>query len=317
MKNKYFSLILILCTFSALAQKEVKLNINHLLGTTPFAFNAQDKNDLDNAFKYSRCEYYISGISIVHDGGKITATPDVYILVDPTKLDTILLGNFNIATIEAINFAVGVDPKVNNNDPSKWPNGHPLAPKSPSMHWGWAAGYRFAAIEGKSGPNVNLTFEIHALGNKNYFKQLINVTPKTLGNGFLITLNADYAKALAGINISAGLVEHSEDNEAATCLRNFQTKVFTNEKGEGSILSVNDAKSIISWNVYPNPNNGTFRINANYPNAKLKITNVIGETIQVVEMDNWNQEIAIQSKGIYFLTLSNNGVESTQKLIVN
>jgi hypothetical protein len=321
MNKNYITLLFLLSALITNAQKDVKLNINHKLGTSAFKFNSESKNDLDNKFKYTRFEYYISGISITHDGGQITKAPDVYILVNPTKMDTVLIGNFMITKIESISFSVGVDPKVNNADPSKWPNGHALAPKSPSMHWGWSAGYRFAAIEGMAGAALNQEFQIHALGNKNFFNQLIQTTGNTNGNELLVTLNADYNKAISGINVSAGLIEHSEDYEAAECLRNFQTKVFTNEKGEGSILSVLDNQSASNFKVYPNPSNGQFNLDIGNINladkAIVKITNIIGETIEQFELNSTNSVLSLDSKGVFFLTININGMLSTQKLIIN
>jgi len=44
------------------------------------------------------------------------------------------------------------------------------APKSPPMHWGWAAGYRFRSFEGMTGASMTHRMaKIHAsLENRNY-----------------------------------------------------------------------------------------------------------------------------------------------------
>ena len=194
------------------AQTDVKLTINHLLGSADFAFNSEAQNDKGDAFKLQRFEYYISGISITHDGGTVTDASDIYILQRANKRDTILLGNFNITTVEAINFSIGVDPSVNNGDPSQWSASHALSPKSPSMHWGWASGYRFVALEGKVGNNFVQNFQIHALENKNYFKQTIPTSAETISGALVIALNADYTKAVSQIGMSSELIEHSGDN---------------------------------------------------------------------------------------------------------
>ena len=122
------ALISMVCGLSA--QKTVNLKFNHKLGTSAFAFNQKTSNDMSNDLNFNRCEYYISKISIVHDGGKVSDATGVYSLVDPTSTATIDLGMHTITTVESINFSVGVDQPNNNADPTKWASSHPLAPKN-------------------------------------------------------------------------------------------------------------------------------------------------------------------------------------------
>ena len=309
----------LLMAVNVFAQKDVKLKINHNLGTSAFAFNTEAQNDLGNAFKLNRLEYYISGISITHDGGQETKMSDTYILVKANESNAVLIGNLEITEIEAIGFSIGVDPGVNNGDPTIWNFSHALAPKSPSMHWGWTSGYRFVALEGKSGANFSQDFQIHALGNKNYFKQSIPVSGEDVDGALVISLNADYTKAVSGMNMESGLIEHSEDNEAATCLRLFQTSVFTNLAGEGNTLSVGNVKVSNAFSVYPNPSNGTIQIKLNddrFQSADIKVTNILGETIKEVKAMQTAEDITIKSPGIYFLTIAKEGLISTEKVIV-
>ena len=285
------------------AQTNINLKINHLLKDKSFAFNQTAQNDLNNNFNVKRLEYYISGISLIHDGGKVTNAKDVYILVDAGKNELFSLGTMDVTNVEAINFAIGVSPNVNNADPSAWPNGHALAPKSPSMHWGWSAGYRFVALEGKSGKDVNFTFEIHALGNKNYFKQSIPTNATIDNNEMTITLNADYTQSIKGIDVSSGLITHGEDDEAAYSLRNFQMNVFTSLDGKGNTLSVDNFKKPLQLNVYPNPNSGYFNIDLGHisiNNASYEILDITGKLIQ---SGNASEQITVNEKGIYFLTV--------------
>ncbi len=309
----------LLLAVNVFAQKDVKLKINHFMGTSPFAFNTEAQNDLGNAFKLNRLEYYISGISITHDGGQETKMSDTYILVKANQSETVLIGNIDITEIEAINFSIGVDPGVNNGDPTVWNFSHALAPKSPSMHWGWASGYRFVALEGKSGANFSQDFQIHALGNKNYFEQSIPVSGEDVDGALVISLNADYTKALSGMNMESGLIEHSEDNEAATCLRLFQTSVFTNLAGEGNVLAISDIKVANAVSVYPNPSNGTVTIQVEddrFQSAKVTVTNLLGETIEEVNSIETIKDLTIEAPGIYFLTITKDGLTSTEKIII-
>lgn len=319
MKKLITTTTILLMSVYVFAQKDVNLTINHKLGTKDFAFNAEAQNDLGHKFRLNRLEYYISGISIVHDGGTETKVSDIYILAKANKADTIRLGNLNVTQIESINFSVGVDPGVNNGDPAQWGSFHPLAPKSPSMHWGWASGYRFVALEGKSGNNFAQDFQIHALGNRNYFNQNIPVQGKDVNGALLITLNADYTKAVSGMDMNAGLYEHSERREAATCLRLFRNNVFTNESGEGNTLSVKEVKVENAFGAYPNPSSGSFSIQLDdnrFQSAELEIMNLLGEVIKETKLSgNW-QTVSLNKRGVYFLTLKKNGLISTEKIIV-
>lgn len=309
----------VLLAINAKAQKDVRFTINHLLGDKPFALNTAMTNNMGDELKIARLEYYISDIKLVHDGGQITSALDVYMLARGNKNDTITLGNFDVTTIEAIQFAIGVDPGVNNGDPSAWASVHPLAPKNPSMHWGWTAGYRFVAIEGKSGTTFNQDFQIHALGNKNYFKQSINTGAVDVNNSLLIAINADYTKAVSGMSMAGGLIEHGETDEAAACLRNYQLQVFTSTTGESSVASARALNITNGFSVQPVPSTGLITLkvkNKQFSNATYRITNLLGAEISTGQVSS-ETSLAIINKGIYFVTLTQNGVNSTKKIVIH
>ena len=68
---KKFLLFAVLCSVASLsssAQNNIQFNIHHKLGDVDFELNAGAKNNIDHDFYFKRVEYYISEISIVHDG---------------------------------------------------------------------------------------------------------------------------------------------------------------------------------------------------------------------------------------------------------
>lgn len=300
------------------AQTTVQLNINQMLGDEVFGYTKEGSNDLGNKFNVTRLQYYISNISLIHNGGEVTACEDVYILVNGNEDAKFILGAYEVDNIEAINFWIGVNAPENNDDPAKWPNGHALAPKFPSMHWGWSAGYRFVAIEGKSGDMLNRTYEVHALGNQNYFEVQIPVTAVDEAGTLMLNLNADYSNALSTINISNGVITHGDYAEAVTVLQNFANKVFTNADGEGNALGTNEYIYNSALKVYPNPSNGVVNLaldNFTEDNLNLEITDLSGRLV-LQKQFNGQQTIELQ-KGVYLVSLLNNGeLKALKKLIV-
>ncbi len=58
-------------------------------------------------------------------------------------VEKIPAGNYN-----KIRFHVGLRPEINHSKPEQYPATHPLNPVLNGLHWGWAGGYVFFAIEG-------------------------------------------------------------------------------------------------------------------------------------------------------------------------
>ena len=158
MKSTLQCFFLLFVEITLNAQSSVNIQINHLLDGVRFENEINTVNDLGNDFMIDRLQYYISGFSITHDGGQVTEVEDLYVLVsllNDSESTMIDLGELTFTTLESVNFNLGVDQEANHSDPSLYHPTHALYPKSPSMHWGWTSGYRFIALEGKSGPNVN------------------------------------------------------------------------------------------------------------------------------------------------------------------
>lgn len=313
----------LLIVASVSAQKTVKLNIDNLLKDKAFAYNQESQNNLNNAFKLTRLEYYISKISITHDGGQTTEAKDVYILVNASNNVAADLGSYNITTIENIKFYIGVNAPQNNQDPTQWPGGHPLAPRSPSMHWGWTAGYRFVAMEGKGGSSLNTTFELHALGNKYYYPIQIPVTGKDVGGELHIDLKADYTKSIENIDVSGGILIHGEDGPTIKLLQNFRDYVFTSGTGATNVLaSVNTPVSPNALSIYPNPTTtGTINIDIidnSIDYTGVTVSDITGKEIISTNINsNSTNQIQLLEKGIYLISLMNNERRLvTKKLIV-
>lgn len=319
MKKTLIIAALFAVTSGVFAQTSVHLELKHLLGNDAFQLNQAAQNDMGNDFNVTRLEYYISEIEIIHDGGKRTKATDVYLMVNAGKPGTFDLGSYDVTSIEGIRFSIGVDPSVNNDDPSKWPSGHPLAPKAPSMHWGWTSGYRFVALEGKSGSNFAQDFEVHALGNNNYFTLEIPTTAKSDNGNLIITLNADYTKAISGIDLSSGVITHGDYAEAVTLLKNFNVKVFSALDGSTNVLGVNDFKNYGSIVMEPNPTRGSLTLSGKegIDNVLVRVVDLTGKTVLEREWNSEKLSLNLTSSGIYFVQcVAKDQVFEVRKVIV-
>lgn len=304
-KSVFLSLALLCSTLFSQAQKNVFLTISHKLGAANFSYNQTAQNNLSQDFKVSRVDYYVSGIRIIHDGGMETPVPSHYILVKGSTNLLDNLGNFNVTNVEGIKFSIGVEAPTNNADPALFLPPHPLGPQSPSMHWGWAAGYRFIALEGTAGPGFATTYQMHGLGNANYFQQTQMAAGVANGNDIYINLDADYTQALKGIDVNAGPIDHGVDATDLTVLQNFRDFVF--KPGSGFPAAVSDLYKDSEFTFYPNPASGKlhFTQHAGMPPAQAVIKDMTGRVVlRSTELLQQSIDVSALSSGLYLLSLT-------------
>lgn len=315
--KQFLLLSFLVFTTSLFAQNAVKLNINHELGSIPFAFNTGAQNNLGHDFNLIRMEYYLSQFTIVHDGGQETNINNVYALVDASESTIIDLGSHNVTSVEAIKFYIGVDSATNHLDPSSYIFTHPLAPQSPSMHWGWTSGYRFACLEGKGSSNYNQTIELHGLGDNNYKQATVSTSATAANNEVIIDIYADYTRALDNISVNGGAFEHGFNGDALQLLSNLSKSVF-----QQFSTSTVDFSEVNSFNVFPNPTTGQTTISLEATEDltyQVLITDVLGKTIEQINDVKSNQPIQtqIEQSGMYFIQLVKNGqTVISKKLLV-
>lgn len=312
-------IIAFICYGKTGAQTPVELHITHKLGGGTFGFNQQVKNNLDNDFNIRRLEYFISGISIKHDGGTITTIPSHYIRVNAGKDVTDALGNYNITNVESISFHIGVDASVNHADPTKHPTGHPLALGGASMHWGWSAGYIFIAMEGASGPTMSSFISIHSMGDALYMETTVPVTGKIRSGKLVIAVEGDYLMALKDIDVSKGVAAHGSDTTETRMAENFRDHVFS----EGHPVSVEHAISNDnSIKLYPNPTTGnnTFISFGNAAStATIYIKDVTGKNIGQYTKPGGHNTMLLQlpQAGLYLIEVQYaDGSRAASKLTV-
>lgn len=300
------------------AQSTVNIQINHLLNGVEFQNEVSSTNDLDNAFMIDRLQYYLSGFSLVHDGGQVTEVDELYVLISllqKSEPSAIQLGEFEFEELEAIRFHFGVDEQANHADPSLWPAFHPLAPQFPSMHWGWTAGYRFIALEGLSGPNLNQDLQFHCIGDE-FYTQMEFPVSMTGEADYTLIIDAEYSKLLEGIDVSSGLIIHGGTGEMPLLATNLSEKVFT----ASSVTSTDDSEVVNLFEVFPNPvSHGILMVTMDIAtlNNTVKVYDAIGRVVferkQFAAM-----QIELPNQGLYYVSVAdvNGHILAIRKVVV-
>lgn len=314
---RYIVLILLLAATTIQAQHKLSITIQPIIDGVNYSDGSVAKNDMDQSYRIERMEYYLSGFEIIHDQGQVTALPDLYALVSLSAdgaSTTIDLGEHNFGTIEGIRFMQGVDSVNNHADPSLWPADHPLAPKNPSMHWGWASGYRFIALEGYAGPNLDQRVEIHCIGDQFYQEIAFDLNTKLDGD-LDIPLRADYGAMLDYIDISNGLILHGNLGEIKIAANNLRNRVFE----LASPLSNQVLLAPGSLKAFPNPSpSGDFTLRCDHDDVDVyHIYDATGRLLQQLARTN-RQDLHLAQRGLYTIqALGRDGrILDIQKIIV-
>lgn len=320
MKN----LVLFLTAFlmlntSSFAQNNIQFRINHKLGEADFAMQTAAKNNIDHDFKVSRLEYYISEITITHDGGTTSSIDDLWLLVRANEDTQVDLGDHDINTVEKVSFSIGVDEAHNHLDPTAYEASHPLAPQFPSMHWGWTSGYRFVAFEGNGGSAFNQQFQLHGLEDNNYFQTEVALNLIADSDQILIDLDADYTRALEDITVNSGVIVHGGYGAAKQCLENFRDFVFSPAAGTTSTI---DFSEVSKFDVFPNPakEQATIVLETSQDlTYQVLVTDILGKQIMFFDSVNSNSrlDLELEQAGLYFINLIKEGqAVIVQKLLV-
>ena len=320
MKTITFLSLFLLFSLASTAQITTELRIYHKLGTQGFQFNTTTQSSTNQDYQITRLQYYMTKFTVIHDGGQETIVDsDTVALINGSDgtYSVVELGSLNLTSVEGVKFHIGVHSPVNNEDPSLYAPGHPLAPTSPSMHWGWASGYRFLVYEGKGGANFSQTFQMHGLGNSNYFETTVNAVGQNVGGTMYIVLDADYVMGVENIDVSAGVIAHGVNAEDKTVLENFRDFVFS-QSSETLVAGTEEQAQILDWTVYPNPTSG--KVNLNLDSSiefdEIIVTNTVGQ--KVFSTNSANEALVLDEAGVYFIQLMNEGnILGTKRIIKN
>lgn len=310
----FFALALSVSLFSQ-STKELVLTIDHTMASAPLTTSSIGVNNLGNQFKFSRLEYYMGDIQVIYDNDSVFNYPEVLLIDALDAASTNLyLGSQSLDSVTAVRFAIGVGTSLNHLDPSTYSPQSPLAPKSPSMHWGWSAGYRFIAAEGMGSSSFNQGFELHGLGDVNYAMQTISTSGVAVGTDTLeIKLVANYDALTRGVAVGQGVISHGETGSARQALANMNNHVFSSSEGNAALSEV-ELKSL-DYSIYPNPTNGSFWVSVPV-GSQIEVRNILGQIIEHRTSEHGNERFVMKTTGIYIVTLRQGKSVSTERVVV-
>ena len=298
--------------------KEIAVVINHLYDGEVLNFDNTYIVGDNIPIRFDRIEYYIHLNSFISNQNIATNLIDKYILVNANQ------NNYNIGDIElldddliSLNFNIGVEYNLNHADPSLQDSSHPLAPQFPSMHWGWAAGYRFAALEGMIDKNqdsvMETVFQYHPVDDSYYSDTITSVGIIENENNVTIFINANYDRLIENIGTDEGGVYHGIHEENGLLMDNFsRNNVFTVPE------NLNLKETYVFNAVFPNPFSNTIQLNLN-ENSIVKVYNSLGLIVDEFKFDKGQQQINTVTllNGIYILSIQSKSGTENIKLLKN
>lgn len=321
-------LILLLGITACFAQIPIKLEINHKLVGNRFQMHQQAQNNLQQNFEVTGLRYYLSRFRIIHDSAQVIEIPDLLFFVDVSQDSLgphlVELGEFSVTNIEGISFYMGVDSVRNHSDPASYPISHPLAPKSPTMHWGWANGYFFLSLTGKSGVNLDKIIDLQCLDDDNYYQTTVwNPLVTDYTDELLISIDANYEGLLEEMDISEGVSLHGPFLWAKDALVNASRHVFTPSISPSyTSISEDISGPLFSW--YPNPVlvGSPFFLHTDriIDRVDLGIYTLAGKEVLLEKNINLREGISVQlfQEGIHVIQILVDGnIASTAKVMVH
>lgn len=312
MRKLFFTALVSFFSSLNAQHKDIELVLTHKYNNQDFELNQSYIVDDSISIQISRLEYYLNINELYSDVDSVILE-DKYLLVNATN-SNYFIDNIEISNLNKMRFHIGIDSILNHADPTLWPQGHPLAPQEESMHWGWAAGYRFIALEAMTDQDGDSLFETvlqyHAVSDSFYTEIIQDIVTVENDQAITIYLDVNYDKLIENNTASQGGVFHGAHLENNQLILNFeQNEVFTNS--ENLFLK----ETAHNFQIHPNPVTDYLSINAPQK-SKLTVLNLLGEKVYTTDLAQGLNTINLDflTKGAYFLILDD--IDSQVKKII-
>lgn len=201
---------------------QVNVEVAAFFGNDPFVQGQEFEIQDGRKITIDYYGMYFSELSFEESGAYTSWTNDVMLLKDgQTTHEELYL---RTEPITALQLVIGVDSTVYKGDPTdttQVPTTSPLTLQTPTMFWGWAAGYRYISISGmvdttdaKDGTGM-AKFEYHVgLPVNLRTVTFTNIDLQTTGNTMAVPLRLDIRKLFENVTFKTELSTHTADNPA-------------------------------------------------------------------------------------------------------
>ena len=313
MKNIIIATFLMLFT-NVLYSNEVKLNFDFNVAGEEFIINKKYTNNDNINYKITRLEFYMCGFKL--DDLEL----DDYLLVNG-NFKTYSLGEYSIDKVNNVTMSFGVKKEDNiNQDPNKYGVFHPLGPKDPSMHWGWAAGYRFWVVEGVVDHDndgvYDKSFQYHVLGDEAFRTMSFDIDAFSQDGVLDINMDFDVQKLLLPVDMTKFVAYHdfyNNSQELRDFINNITSSGVITSKTTSSVESIEN-----NIEVYPNPAADYLIIGEKYLNSNFSIVAIDGTILLSGTINSNHINLEILVSGTYLIRISElNGNIKTAKFVKN
>lgn len=257
----------------------------------------------------SRLDYYLSNLYLLKGDDLIPESiSDSYLLIKDNSemsVSAFSFENLDLTDVRGVRFYVGIDSVTNHEDPSVYSDGEPLALHMPSMHWGWAGGYRFVVVNGNVDHDwdetVDELMQFESVGD-NFYQPFDLMFDQPQFGTIAMNITFHVEKLLEGLNLNAALIQHGSGANVNLMMDNvINNEVFTLDQSSLGIEEYNPEVEL-----YFNGNN-ELQLQTNHLLKAYRLINTLGQIVQEGTFENATDYHSISLKelreGVYSIQL--------------
>lgn len=191
-------LILIALTLAKLSAGTLRIDLAHQFDGQPLTLGSI-RYEGSETFSITRLSYLLSNFAIQQPNGEWLTLPDRFAWLDAgARRTAFTLTDVPPGTYKGLRFSIGVPKDQNHGDPAELAPDSPLNPNLNNLHWDWAGGYIFLALEGRyRAPDNELKGFVYHLANDSNLSHIQLATAFRLQNTTALSISFDLKRLLS------------------------------------------------------------------------------------------------------------------------
>ncbi len=318
---KFLLLLFVFASLYVSGQRNVFIHLNPVFSGNDFNISNTYVASDNSIFRLDHFDYYVANITLTHDGGQQTTFLNQVFLIEPTN-HIVYLGYLPIQQIETVEFLVGVPKELNtqsgvfSQDISLYPETHPLSFQSPSMYWGWQAGYMHMIIGGWNDVNGNNTiesnegyFELHNLGDQNQQAVILSsiIQTNTSSDQTDIFIDCHIDRWIQNISLGSSGVAHGSTGINETILDNVVSKSVFEQSASAGVLE----ETVVPFTVTTTKGEIVIHWSEAQPPKHLSVISMDGKSVFQYNFNEFCEKstVSLLMSGLYHISAEGeNGV---------